>query len=193
MPRSILLLCALAAAFPVRAAGVGAEIGGGLGYATSSGYDSAAPALSARVAYGTDTYGFALRGLLLIGGEASYQAGGAPGNPSGLRAWAALAEVSGQTDGPVSLGLRFGAGLGKVIGLNCNCEEVAPLHGHVAPAFLGSIVVAPRLSDAYRIALELALIHFADLEHGGAPFSQPASGLDAWTGTILLSFQWLQR
>ena len=50
-----------------------------------------------------------------------------------------------------------------------------------------------RLADHYRIALELAAAHFADLENAGAPFNAPASGLDAWGAALLLSLQWSQR
>lgn len=80
-----------------------------------------------------------------------------------------------------------------MIGLNCNCEEVAPLRGHVAPAFLGSAFASVKVADRCRVSLDLAVLHFADLENGRAPFSAPASGLEAWSALALLAVQWSER
>jgi hypothetical protein len=191
MARVLLLLCALPLA--AGAEGFGAELGVGPGYGAAASVDAIVPALSLRAEYGAPYFSAGLRGLFFLGPEASYAGGGSRVDPSGFQAWAALAEISAHTGSTISFGARLAGGVGKVIGLNCDCEEVAPLHGHVAPAFLASLFGSVRLADHSRAILELAAARFADLERGEAPFSQPASGVEAWTFAILVALQWAQR
>jgi hypothetical protein len=190
MARLLPLLCAALPALAAR--GEGFDIAGsiGLAYGASQGQDDVAPGLALRASYGGPIFSAGLNGLFAVGSAASYRGGGERVDSSGLQAWAALADVSVQTPGTVSVGVRTGAGLGKVISLNCNCEEVAPAYGHVAPAFFGSAFASARVGDQTRIVLELSGVHFDNLEHGGAPFSAPATGLEAWIFALAVGVQW---
>jgi hypothetical protein len=191
--RRLLLLCTLTAALAARAEGFGAEVGAGPAYGAAAARDGFAPAFSLRASYQWSFFSAGIRGLLFAGSEASTKGSGSQLDSSGFQAWAALAEASIATPGTISVGLRLAGGLGKVIGLNCDCEEVAALRGHVAPAFLGSAFTSAQFGDHARVSLELAGVHFSDLENGQAPFSAPATGLEAWSFVLLLSVQWVQR
>ena len=191
MARVLLLLCTFSLA--AQAEGFGAELGVGPGYGGAALVDAIVPAFSLRAEYGTPYISGGLRGLFFLGPKASYASGGSGIDPSGFQAWAALAEISAHTAGTISIGARLAGGVGKVIGLNCDCEEVAPLHGHVAPVFFASLFGSVRLGDHARAVLEAAVAHFTDLERGDAPFSQAESGIQAWTFALLVSLQWAQR
>jgi hypothetical protein len=189
--KRLLVLCTLTAAVSARADGFGVEVGAGPAYGAGATRDAFAPAFSLRASYGWPFFSAGVRGLVFPGAEASTKGGGSQLDSSGFQAWAALVEASVFTPGTFSVGFRFAGGLGKVIGLNCNCEEVAALRGHVAPAFLGSAFIRGQVTDHARVSLEFAGIHFDDLENGQAPFSAPASGLGAWSFVALLSVEWL--
>jgi hypothetical protein len=184
-----------AAACPSRGEGIEFEVGAGPAFVVATERDAPiSPTLSLRGAYGWSGVSFGPRLIFILGPEASERPGGSTRDSSGFQAVAALAEASFHGgEGRLSGGLRFAAGVGSVIGLNCNCEETPPLHGGLAPTILGSAFASLRASERYRVSLELAAIHFWGLEHGRGPFTDARTDLEAWSVLLLLSLGLLQR
>src|SRR3954470_4669739 len=122
MAKLLALLCCVFPALAARAEGFGAEAGAGFSYGASEFRDAIAPVFSLRGSYGARWLSAGVPGLLYAGIEASYRGVGKQHDSSGLQAAAALADLSIHTSGTIAVGVRFGAGVGKVISLNCNCE-----------------------------------------------------------------------
>jgi hypothetical protein len=199
MSRTLLALCCSAVALPCHAEGPTLELGLGPAWAFAAPRDAPiAPAVSLRVGYGWNQAALGVRGLFIIGPNGEERGGGSTVDSSAFRAVAAFGELSIISPPDKFLyGLRLGAGVGSVIGLNCNCEEVPKVHGGPVPALLGSVFASLRTSAHTRVSLELATVYFTGLEHGigfgGNVGASGESGLDAWTGLLLLSLQWAQR
>ena len=172
--------------------GFGVDLGVGPAFASGEGRSSTAPALFLRTEYGSANWSAGLRGLLAIGGEGTSKGGGSQRDNSGFQAWALLAEGSMHSDGPVALGFRAGAGLGQVVSLNCNCEEVAELRGAVAPVLFAAAFIRGRVGQHNRLSLEASVLRFHELANGPAPFSQPDTGNAAWTALVTLAYGWSQ-
>src|SRR6185369_5933837 len=138
MSRTLLAVCCSAVALPCQAEGLTLEAGAGAAWAFAAPRDAPiAPAVSLSVGYGWKHVALGLRGLFIIGPNGDTRGGGSTVDSSAFQAVAAFGELSLMSPPDTFLyGVRLGAGVAHVIGLNCNCEEVPQVQSGRSPALL---------------------------------------------------------
>lgn len=177
------MIAALLCTLTVEIAAGGATSEYGLGYA--------APAAAVAASYRAEHWSVGIHALTYAGSPA--YASGNVVNPhnGGLSAWAVLAQ--GGVHSTSGLELRAGAGLGRVVLIQCDCSESDGTTGALAPAFSLSLGFSHAITPHFRPGIELGGILFTDITHGasGGGVSQLAqSGFVAFGGHLLLTLAW---
>ena len=176
------------------------EVGGGMAQSTERyGSTQTAPLASVAAALQGSIWSAGLRGLFLLGSP-GYASGADPTpHNGGLSAWGVLAEGGLHTAGNFQLGVRVGAGIGRLVLVQCDCSENQPLEGEVAPTFAASIGASGILGQ-FRLGIELGGMLFTGVSHvSGSPGSPGAttppgeSGLTHTSTHLIATLGWTFR
>jgi hypothetical protein len=167
----------------------------GVGYG-SSGQDNVpgALALSAAASQGGELWSAGVRGILLRGPEGKDAVGGGASlaGLAGFRAWAILAEVQAHSRGVLQLGVRLGAGLGRLVRIQPGqFDETYAWNGPVAPSFAAALTGRVELTSSLLLGLEVGTLVLTHISHPPNILQQqqPAPPVIA-TSHVLLTLGW---
>jgi hypothetical protein len=124
-----------------------------------------------------------IRAMGVLGTPDSTSGNNRPPSNGGLHAWGIFVEGGPHTAGDVMVGLRLGAGLGRVLGIQCDCSEVPTLEGGIAPAFVATAEGRWRVAGFW-IGLQLGGVLFTGVGHIAGFPGQPTFGASAESGLV---------
>jgi|SRR5258708_14974027 hypothetical protein len=167
----------------------------GLGYG-SSGQDNVpgALALSAAASHGGELWSAGVRGILLRGPEGKDAVGGGASlvDLAGFRAWAILAEAQAHSRGALQLGVRVGAGLGRLVRIQQGLlDETYAWKGPVAPSFAAALTGRVQLPISLLLGVEVGTLVLTHVSQGPNPVqNQPPAPPVVATTHVLVTLGW---
>src|SRR5260221_8419774 len=175
------------------ASGFALEFGGGAAMAEERyGSMQAAPALSIQLFRDDSFWTAGVHALLPVGSPGGARGAALAPPNGGLNAWGVFAEGGLHTSGATSLELRVGAGIGRMVLVQCDCSENEPLAGDIGPALTASVRALGRVSHGIRLGLELGTVLFTNLSHAsGSPGLPGYSSPPAESGLVHPAFHLL--
>jgi hypothetical protein len=116
-------------------------------------------------------------------------------DPSGMRAWAALAQFRFHTPGIFQVHLAGALGISRLADWQCNCAETLPLHGRVARMLQasGGFRVVPPSWGGFTVGAQYARQTWngqQDAIDSAAGFQLSAAPRPMWEVTAVVGYRW---